>query len=188
MSKRYKVWMFVLAGIGALMLIGGVGSVGENVGQGIFGIIAGLIVGLPMLLLYKPLSEKKNAEAEEKAKAAEREKQRKIKEWMENHETLNVTLDTVSQAKAAIAEKKEKSGTIEYVTLKRYYKNDALRLALIIDNEKIGDIITDAEEVSEKWHKAEKAEFEPSFVHVLNETTGEMEISVGIDITFTYAA
>lgn len=74
MSKRYKIWMFVLLGVGAVMIIGGLSSFGESAGLAIFGIIGGLIVALPMLLLYKPLLEKKKEEERKKQRKEEKAK------------------------------------------------------------------------------------------------------------------
>lgn len=79
MSKKYKIWMWILAGIGFMTMIGGFMNLKEDTGAAVFGIIAGLVIALPMLILYFPLEKKRKEELRKKKRAAKKKAEAEAK-------------------------------------------------------------------------------------------------------------
>ena len=148
MPKKYKLPMFILAGLGLLMLIGGFSLLKEDPTTGIFGIVLGILVGVPMLALY-PYFAKKRKKAIKKAQKLAKKKE--AEEAAKN----NYIYTDVDVDKKALPYLKKK--TTPEVTIKPYRRKDTGEFfcAVIFDNEeKVGEIIEEeAEDIKEALQK-----------------------------------
>lgn len=79
MSKKYKIWMWILVGVGALFLITGFTYLKEDAGTAIFTIVLGLLIALPMVILYFPLEKKRKEELRKKKRAAKKKAEAEAK-------------------------------------------------------------------------------------------------------------
>lgn len=192
MSKGYKITMFILLGVGAIMLISSIGLIADgDLGAGIFGVVFSLALALPMLILCFPLKKKREAAArraaEQKAadeEAARQEAQQKREEWNRTHIRIDVDVDEPIE-KALKKHAAKADDILSNVTvLQPYEKDGALRYAVIMDDEKVGDIVNDAPDLREYVDDWKAASITPSFDKVFSAEDGDMHTACSISILF----
>lgn len=153
MQKIYKIAMFVLLGFGALLVVGGISLFGEDTAAAIFGIVFGLIVALPMVVLYKPLSDKRKAAALAKLDENGRER-------------VSIRVENVK--KTAMRDhygKREKAENLTYnrVSITPYKNSGKTIYAVTMDGDKVGDIERKASEISKRLEYLEITDITPYF-------------------------
>ena len=173
MPKIYKISMFVLLGFGALLVVGGISLFGEDTAAAIFGIVFGLIVALPMVVLYKPLSDKRKAAT--------------LTNLDENgRERISIRVDNVK--KTAMRDhygKRDKVENLTYnrVSLKSYKSSGKTVYAVTMGGDKVGDIERKANEISKRLEYLEITDITPYFDKGINDA-GKETYNCTLCITF----
>lgn len=198
MPKIYKIAMFVLLGFGALLVVSGISLFSEDTAAAIFGIVFGLIVALPMVVLYKPLSDKRKAAArraeeekerkkQEAAARADAERKAKREAWERTHKKVYAEVDSIKPTAMRKHYQKRNDVTANVTELQPYEKDGALRYAVLMDGEKVGDVIADAPALREYADIAKSAYCDPMFSEEFDEQEGDTYIACTLTVTFEVA-
>lgn len=191
MSKKYKIWMWILVGVGALFLITGFTYLKEDAGTAIFTIVLGLLIALPMVILYFPLEKKRKEELRKKKRAAKKKAEAEAKA---KEEKARAQAEEAARRFSFYPEFDSKriktylaSESGPRVVLHPFLRDEKLVYAIVFDDvKKVGEITgSDAMNIR---HAIDEADLVYIGVHSyetnVEQNTGDVVYHVTLQVTF----